>query len=108
MPMPLTIPAGAKATVMVKAMVMVKDAPAPWTANAATCVPGEDAADGRLHVVPANLASMFHRALEAETTTRVLRAIFADPARFEVHDPLPGAAHFGDEGAANHTRLFSE
>jgi succinylarginine dihydrolase len=50
---------------------------------------------------------MFHRALEAATTTRVLRAIFADAARFEVHDPLPGGAHFADEGAANHTRLFT-
>src|SRR5205085_2102583 len=51
---------------------------------------------------------MFHRALEAGTTTRVLRAIFADPRRFEVHDPLPGGAHFADEGAANHTRLFTD
>jgi succinylarginine dihydrolase len=50
---------------------------------------------------------MFHRALEAETTARVLRAIFADAGRFEVHDPLPGGAHFADEGAANHTRLHA-
>lgn len=78
-------------------------AAAMWTANAATVVPGADSADGRLHVMPANLSAMFHRSLEAETTTRVLRAIFADPRRFEVHDPLP--AHFADEGAANHTRL---
>ena len=82
-------------------------AAAMWTANAATVVPGADAADGRLHLVPANLSAMFHRSLEAETTTRVLRAIFADARRFEVHDPLPGTAHFGDEGAANHTRLFA-
>src|SRR5437879_4951200 len=81
-------------------------AAAMWTANAATCVPAEDASDGRLHLIPANLTAMFHRALEAETTTRVLRAIFADARRFEVHDPLPGGAHFSDEGAANHTRLF--
>ncbi|MGZ6124104.1 MAG: N-succinylarginine dihydrolase [Myxococcales bacterium] len=83
-------------------------AAAMWTANAATCVPRADAADGRTHLVPANLTAMFHRALEAETTARVLRAIFADPSRFEVHDPLPGGAHFADEGAANHTRLFAE
>jgi succinylarginine dihydrolase len=38
----------------------------------------------------------------------VLRAIFGDASRFEVHDPLPGGMHFGDEGAANHTRLFTE
>ncbi len=82
-------------------------AAAMWTANAATCVPASDAADRRLHVVPANLTAMFHRALEAETTTRVLRAIFADVSRFEVHDPLPGGMHFGDEGAANHVRLFT-
>jgi len=80
-------------------------AAAMWTANAATCVPSADAADARLHLVPANLTTMFHRALEAETTTRVLRAIFADERRFEVHDPLPGASQFSDEGAANHTRL---
>jgi succinylarginine dihydrolase len=82
-------------------------AAAMWTANAATCVPSADARDGRLHLVPANLTAMFHRALEAATTTRVLRAIFADASRFEVHDPLPGGAHFADEGAANHTRLFT-
>jgi succinylarginine dihydrolase len=76
-----------------------------WTANAATCVPSADSADGRLHIVPANLASMFHRVLEADTTTRVLRTIFEDEARFAVHDPLPGGAQFSDEGAANHTRL---
>jgi succinylarginine dihydrolase len=81
-------------------------AAAMWTANAATIVPSSDSADGKLHLMPANLTAMFHRALEAETTTRVLRAIFSDP-RFEVHDPLPGAAHFADEGAANHTRLFT-
>ena len=81
-------------------------AAAMWTANAATCVPGTDAEDGRLHLMPANLTAMFHRSLEAETTARVLRAIFADPRRFEVHDPLPGGTHFADEGAANHTRLL--
>jgi succinylarginine dihydrolase len=87
---------------------LCSSAAAMWTANAATCVPSADAADRRLHLVPANLTAMFHRALEAPTTTRVLRAIFADPARFEVHDPLPGGAHFADEGAANHTRLFGD
>jgi succinylarginine dihydrolase len=48
---------------------------------------------------------MFHRAIEAPTTTRVLRAIFADPARFAVHGPLPGGGQFADEGAANHVPL---
>jgi succinylarginine dihydrolase len=84
---------------------LCSSAAAMWTANAATCVPSEDSADRRLHLVPANLTSMFHRVLEADTTARVLRAIFADPARFAVHDPLPGGAQLSDEGAANHTRL---
>lgn len=83
-------------------------AAAMWTANAATAVPGQDAGDGRLHLMPANLTAMFHRSLEAETTARLLRAIFADARRFEVHEPLPGGAHFADEGAANHTRLHAE
>jgi succinylarginine dihydrolase len=83
-------------------------AAAMWTANAATAVPSSDAADRRLHLVPANLTAMFHRSLEADTTARVLRAIFADEKRFDVHDPLPGGGHFSDEGAANHSRLFAD
>ena len=83
-------------------------AAAMWTANAATAIPSSDAADHRLHLMPANLTAMFHRSLEAETTARVLRAIFADGQKFEVHDPLPGGGHFSDEGAANHSRLFAE
>src|SRR5207248_9331504 len=82
-------------------------AAAMWTANAATSVPADDAADGRLHLIPANLSAMFHRSLEADTTTRVLRAMFRDATQFEVHDPLPSGSHFADEGAANHTRLFA-
>ena len=80
-------------------------AAAMWVANAATVSPSPDTSDSRVHFTPANLVSHFHRALEAPTTTRVLRAIFADPARFAVHDPLPAAPQFGDEGAANHTRF---
>lgn len=76
-----------------------------WAANAATVAPSADTVDKRLHLVPANLQSMFHRAIEAETTTRALRLIFADETRFCVHDPLPSSNHFADEGAANHTRL---
>jgi succinylarginine dihydrolase len=76
-----------------------------WTANAATVAPSCDTADGRVHFVPANLQQMFHRSIEAATTTRVLRAIFADESAFVVHDPLPGGGHFADEGAANQTRL---
>ena len=80
-------------------------AAAMWVANAATVSPSPDTADGRVHFTPANLASHLHRALEAPTTTAVLRAIFADPARFVVHDAIASSAQTGDEGAANHTRF---
>src|SRR5438874_9593839 len=80
-------------------------AAAMWVANAATVSPSADTADGRVHFTPANLVSHFHRSLEAPTTTRILRAIFADERRFVVHDALPAAAQFGDEGAANHMRF---
>ena len=78
-----------------------------WAANAATVAPSCDTADGRVHFTPANLSAMFHRSIEAETTTATLRAIFADSAHFVVHDPLPAGALFADEGAANHTRLMT-
>jgi len=78
-----------------------------WVANAATVSAAADCADGRLQFTPANLVTNFHRSLEAPTTTRILRAIFADETRFRVHDPLPAAPQFGDEGAANHTRFAS-
>lgn len=76
-----------------------------WTANAATVGPSADASDGRVHFTPANLNNKFHRAIEATTTARVLRAVFADGSHFAHHDPLPCTPQFGDEGAANHTRL---
>ena len=79
-----------------------------WAANAATVSPSVDTADGRVHFTPANLTSQFHRSIEAPATTRVLRAIFADARHFAVHDPLPAAPQFGDEGAANHIRFFNE
>ncbi|MEP6678467.1 MAG: N-succinylarginine dihydrolase [Betaproteobacteria bacterium] len=82
-------------------------AAAMWVANAATVSPSADTADGLVHFTPANLVTHFHRSLEAPTTTRVLRAIFAEPAHFAVHDPLPAAPQLGDEGAANHTRFAS-
>ena len=79
-----------------------------WVANAATVTASRDAADGRLHLTPANLTSHFHRALEPEFTTRLLRRIFADTARFAVHEPLPSATRFADEGAANHMRVATQ
>jgi succinylarginine dihydrolase len=81
-------------------------AAAMWAANAATVSSSTDTSDGRVHFTPANLVAHFHRSLEAATTTRVLRAVFADEARFAVHAPLPAAPQFGDEGAANHTRFY--
>ena len=84
---------------------LCSSASAMWTANAATVAPSADTADGRVHLTPANLAAMFHRSLEAETTHAVLRAIFADERRFAVHPPLLGGTQLSDEGAANHTRL---
>ena len=78
-----------------------------WTANAATVAPSSDTYDGRLNVTVANLSAMFHRSLEAKTTFAVLNAVFADPEHFAVHPPLAAGEHFSDEGAANHTRLFT-
>jgi len=85
---------------------LCSSASAMWAANAATVAPSCDTADGRVHLTAANLGTMFHRAIEAETTYPVLRAIFADARRFAVHPPLPASVHLSDEGAANHTRLF--
>jgi succinylarginine dihydrolase len=76
-----------------------------WTANAATVSPSADTADGRVHFTAANLCSKLHRAIEHETTSRVLRAAFPDETRFAHHDALPGWPCLGDEGAANHTRF---
>ena len=76
-----------------------------WVANAATVSASADTADGRVHFTPANLVTHLHRSIEAATTTRILRAVFADTARFAVHDALPAAPQLGDEGAANHTRF---
>ena len=78
-----------------------------WAANAATVSPSADTDDGRVHLTPANLASNLHRALEADFTHRQLSLAFGDEKHFEVHAPLPGGVHLGDEGAANHGRLCS-
>lgn len=76
-----------------------------WTANAATVSPSADTQDGRVHFTPANLTNKFHRSIEHETTGRILAATFADERHFKHHSALPGAEHFGDEGAANHSRF---
>jgi succinylarginine dihydrolase len=76
-----------------------------WAANAATVSPSPDCQDGRLHLSPANLLTMPHRALEAGQTRESLRVIFADREHFVVHPTLPYQSAFADEGAANHMRL---
>jgi succinylarginine dihydrolase len=76
-----------------------------WTANAATVSPSADSRDGRAHFTSANLNNKLHRAFEHAQSTRTLRAIFKDEKHFAVHEALPSTPAFGDEGAANHTRL---
>lgn len=75
-----------------------------WAANAATVAPAPDTEDGRLHLAVANLHTMPHRRIEAPTTERILRRVFADESRMAVHGAIDGPG-LTDEGAANHTRL---
>ena len=77
-----------------------------WSANAATVAPAQDTRDQRTHVVVANLKSMAHRSIEPPCTHAMLNAVFTDRARFEIHPALAANDNMGDEGAANHTRLF--
>lgn len=88
-------------------LTAVCSASSMWVANAATISPFPDSADGKTHVTPANLNSMFHRSIEIETTARVLGSIFSSDD-FVHHEPLPAGATFSDEGAANHTRFCEE
>lgn len=76
-----------------------------WTANAATVSPSADTNNQKVHFTSANLANKFHRSLEPETTSNILKAIFTNDAFFQHHQHLNDNEHFGDEGAANHTRL---
>jgi succinylarginine dihydrolase len=86
-------------------LATASSASAMWAANACTIAPSADTDDHRVHITPANLAANLHRSIEAATTTRILRAIFADEKHFTVHDPVDGGPERGDEGAANHTRF---
>lgn len=78
-----------------------------WTANAATVSPSADTSNHKVHFTPANLTNKYHRSIEAPVTGNILRAMFNNEAHFEHHLPLPENDHFGDEGAANHTRFCS-
>lgn len=86
----------------------VSSASSMWTANAATVSPSADSADGRVHFTVANLNNKFHRAIEADTTSAILKSVFNNHRHFVHHDALPSVELFGDEGAANHNRLGGE
>lgn len=79
-----------------------------WTANAGTVSPASDTTDNKVHFTPANLSNKFHRSIEHETTSRIFKSIFTKEKFFTHHEALPPGNHFGDEGAANHTRLCSQ
>lgn len=86
-------------------LAQMSSAAAMWVANAGTMSPSSDTDDGKAHFTPANLSSMLHRSIEHEQTKEIFRTIFADERYFKHHQALPGTVFFGDEGAANHTRL---
>lgn len=90
-----------------KVLAAVSSASCMWTANAATVSPSADTQDGKVHFSPANLVNKFHRSIEHRITGQILRRTFADERYFAHHDALPSVDHFGDEGAANHTRFCS-
>ncbi|WP_445773713.1 N-succinylarginine dihydrolase [Shewanella sp.] len=79
-----------------------------WTANAATVSPSADTRDGKVHFTPANLVDKLHRSIEPITTGNILQATFNNDRHFKHHQHLPEHTSFGDEGAANHTRLCNE
>jgi len=88
-------------------LATVCSASSMWAANAATVSPSSDTRDKRVHFTPANLISGPHRSIEASTTAKILKTIFNDESVFAHHGPLPATPVYGDEGAANHTRLCS-
>ena len=75
-----------------------------WAANAATISPSPDTKDGKVHITPANLNTMFHRSLESDFTYTQCKLIFSDTC-FVVHKPALSISGYGDEGAANHLRI---
>ena len=52
----------------------VSSASAMWTANAATICPSADAKDGKIHITTANLNDKYHRSIEIDETTAILKA----------------------------------
>lgn len=76
-----------------------------WVANTGMLTPSGDSMTGEGHLTPANLISNFHRSIESQFATRLWRRIFPAGHPMRVHDPLPSATGFSDEGAANHMRV---
>jgi succinylarginine dihydrolase len=106
---------GSEADILFKArrqapalLAAASSASSMWVANAATITPSADSMDGRVHFTPANLCTHLHRAIEWETTARILQATFRAPQHFVHHAALPATPALGDEGAANHTRLCTD
>lgn len=77
-----------------------------WCANAASVSASSDALDNKVHIVPANLLTFFHRSIECATTAQILKQVFPQNALFAHEEPLPHTKIFSDEGAANQIRLF--
>lgn len=48
-----------------------------------------DTNDGKVHFTAANLNNKFHRSLEPNTTTRLLKAMFSNEQYFAHHTHLP-------------------
>ncbi|WP_026960309.1 N-succinylarginine dihydrolase [Aliagarivorans taiwanensis] len=90
------------------ALLAAYSASSMWTANAATVSPSADTTDGKVHFTPANLTNKLHRSLEPQVTGNILRAVFNDSKYFAHHQHLPENDYYGDEGAANHTRLCGQ
>ena len=75
-----------------------------WAANAATISPSKDTEDGKIHITPANLNTMFHRSIEAHFTYQQCKLIFNE-ASFKVHRPAISISGKVDEGAGIHLRI---
>jgi succinylarginine dihydrolase len=83
----------------------IHSASSMWVANAATVIPSVDSINGKINFIVANLKSNYHRSIEAPQTIKLFKDIFRDPSHFTIHAPIET---FGDEGAANHTRLCED
>src|SRR5260221_1172424 len=79
-----------------------------WAANAATVSASMDSLDVKVHISVANLIANFHRSIEAPFTYQIFKKVFSNERFFTVHEPLPNAFEFFDEGAANHTRFCTK